>query len=146
MRLRLALVAAALIQPAAAHAWEAGVEGRLCTLEHTDEMSEVRLTYDPAGPEYTISIRRAAPWPQAPVFAIEFTGGQGARIVTTRHVLSEDGRSLTVADRGFGNVLDGLAFNAKARAVTGEASVTIDLTGAAPEVEAFRACGTAPAV
>lgn len=146
MRIRTALLSAALILPTAAAAWEAGVDGRLCTLDHADTQTEVRLTYDPAGPEYTIAIRRTAPWPEAPVFAMKFIGGQGNRIATTRHTLSEDRRTLTVVDRGFGNVLNGLASNLRAVAESGEASVLIDLTGAAPEVEAFRACGTAPAV
>jgi hypothetical protein len=142
----LSTLSALLLLPAPALAWEAGVEGTLCTLDHADAGAEVRLTYDPALPEYTIAIRRAAPWPEAPVFAMEFVGPQGNRIATTRHVLSEDGRTLTVVDRGFGNVLDGLAFNTQAVASAGEVSVQIDLAGAAPEVEAFRACGRAPAV
>ncbi|MFW5655507.1 MAG: hypothetical protein ACOCYW_07660 [Roseicyclus sp.] len=132
--------------PSQSPAWEAGVEGRLCTLDHAGETAEVRLTYDSAGPEYTISISRAEPWPEAPVFAMEFVGLQARRIATTRHVLSQDRLTLTVIDRGFGNVLDGLAFNSQALAESGEASVLIDLTGAAPEVAAFRACGTTPAV
>ena len=141
-----AVLFAAICLPSAAVGWEAGVEGRLCTLEHNGDAAEVRLTYDPAGPEYTISIRRAEPWPQAPAFALQFTGGAENRIATTRHVLSEDRRTLSVADRGFGNVLNGLAFNSRALALSGDAGVVLDLTGAAPEVEAFRACGTAPAV
>jgi hypothetical protein len=146
MRLRPALLAAALLLPSPVLAWEAGVEGRLCTLDHTGADADVRLTYDPAGPEYTIAIRRAAPWPREPVFAMDFIGPAAGRIATTRHVLSEDRRTLTVTDRGFGNVLDGLALNVAALARTGTASVTLDLTDAAPEVEAFRSCRAAPAV
>jgi hypothetical protein len=61
-------------------------------------------------------------------------------ISTGRHVLSEDGRTLSVRDRGFGNVLNGLEFNVVALAATGDRVVSIDLDGAAPEVAAFRAC------
>jgi hypothetical protein len=127
-----------------AHAWEAGVEGRLCTLDHTGADAIVRLTYDPSLPEYTIAIRLAEPWPESSLFAIRFDGPQGNMISTGRHVLSEDGRTLSVSDRGFGNVLNGLEFNVVALAGTGDRVVTIDLDGAAPEVAAFRACTTAP--
>ena len=61
-------------------------------------------------------------------------------ISTTRHVLDEGGRRLTVTDRGFGNVLDGLQFNGRAIAIAGDTVVALDLAGAAPEVEVFRAC------
>ena len=147
MRLFLAVAASALcLQSSPAAAWQAGAEGRLCTLEHDEAGISVRLTYDATGPEYTISITRAEPWPRAPVFALTFVGARGNQIATTRHALSADSRTLTVADTGFGNVLDGLARNAMAIAQTGEANVPIDLTGARPEVEAFRTCGAAPAV
>jgi hypothetical protein len=128
----------------AASAWEAGVDGPLCTLEHAGDGAEVRLTYDPSLPLYSISIRRAEPWPEGPVFAMRFEGAQPNMITTTRHVLSEEGRTLGVTDRGFGNVLDGLEFNDVALAFAGTAVVALDLSGAAPEVAAFRACTTAP--
>ena len=127
-----------------AFAWEAGIDGGLCTLDHAGDEADVRLTYDPVLPEYTIAIRAAEPWPEAGVFAMRFEGSQSNRISTGRHVLSDDGRTLSVSDRGFGNVLNGLEFNAIALAATGEAVVVIDLAGAAPEVAAFRACITAP--
>jgi hypothetical protein len=100
----------------------------------------VRLTYDPSLPEYTIAIRLAEPWPEAAVFAMRFEGPRGNMISTSRHALSEDGRTLSVSDRGFGNVLNGLEFNVVALAAAGEMVVSIDLDGAAPEVAAFRAC------
>lgn len=133
-----------MLAAAPAQAWEAGVEGRICTLEHSGAQGEVRLTYDPSLPRYTISIRRAEPWPEAAVFAMRFYGPRANMISTTRHVLSEGGRTLTVTDRGFGNVLDGLEFNAAALAVAGAANVAVSLEGAAPEVAAFRACATMP--
>jgi hypothetical protein len=147
MMLRLtlpALILAAGLGPA--HAWQAGVEGALCTLDHSGAEAEVRLTYDPSLPEYTIAIRVAEPWPEAAVFAMRFDGPQGRMISTGRHSLSGDGLTLSVSDRGFGNVLDGLEFNEVALAASGETVIAIDLEGAAPEVAAFRACITAPSV
>jgi hypothetical protein len=147
MMLRLtlpALILAAGLGPA--HAWQAGVEGALCTIDHSGAEAEVRLTYDPSLPEYTIAIRVAEPWPEAAVFAMRFDGPQGRMISTGRHSLSGDGLTLSVSDRGFGNVLDGLEFNEVALAASGETVIAIDLEGAAPEVAAFRACITAPSV
>jgi hypothetical protein len=143
VRLRLAL-AASLSVAAPVLAWEAGLDGPVCTLEHVADGAEVRLTYDPALPLYTIAIRRAEPWPAAPAFSIRYEGRRPITISTARHVLSADGRTLTVADRGFGNVLDGLQFNDRAVAFAGEVEVPLGLDGAAPEVAAFRACATAP--
>lgn len=134
--LALALACAAL----PARAWIAGVEGAVCTLDHEAEGVEVRLTHDPSLPLYTISIRRDAPWPEAPAFSIRFEGPRGLTISTRRHVLDDGGRRLTVSDTGFGNVLDGLQFNARALAIAGETVVTLDLAGAAPEVALFRDC------
>lgn len=125
-------------------AWQSDIDGPRCTLTHSDDQAEVRLTYDPATPLYAITITRGTPWPDAPIFAMRFGDAQPNTITTNRHVLSDDGLSLTVTDRGFGNVLDGLQFNQQAVAISGAASVTLDLSGAAPEVEAFRLCETAP--
>lgn len=141
---KIILTAVLATLPLPSLAWEAGIDGRLCTLEHSGEEAEVRLTYDPAIPEYSIAIRRAEPWPVAAVFAMRFEGERGNVIQTTRHVLSADGRTLSVTDRGFGNVLDGLEFNEIARGLAGSADVVIDLDGAAPEVSAFRSCILAP--
>ena len=127
-----------------AHAWQSGYEGRLCTLTHAAPAAEIRLTFDPAGPLYTITVTAPQPWPDAPIFGIRFDGAEPNTITTPRHQLDATGHSLTVTDRGFSNVLDGLQFNATATAFAGVSSVTIDLTGAAPEVQAFRACTTSP--
>lgn len=134
--LALALGCAAL----PARAWVAGVDGAICTLEHRAEGVEVRLTHDPSLPLYTIAIRLDRPWPEAPVFAIRFEGPRGLTISTRRHAVDDGGRRLSVADTGFGNVLDGLQFGDRALAVAGDRVVTIDLAGAEPEVAAFRAC------
>lgn len=123
-----------------AMAWEATL-GAICTLEHETPTAKIRLTHDPAAPLYTISItRKTGPWPEAATFSMAFTGAAALRIGTDRHVLSQDRRTLTVTDRGFGNVLNGLQFNAIARANAGTATEDIPLDGAAPAVQAFRDC------
>ncbi|MEO1532112.1 MAG: hypothetical protein AAFU72_08085 [Pseudomonadota bacterium] len=104
------------------------------------------VTYDPRVPEYAIALRRDVPWPKDALFAIRFDGPRGLTISTSRHQLSEGGTVLTVTDRGFGNVLDGLQFNDTATALTGSAALSVSLDGAAPAVEAFRACTTASSV
>jgi hypothetical protein len=139
--LPLALILAA--SPAAA--WQAGTDGALCTLTHSEPAAgEVLLTHDPALPLYAITITRAEPWPVAPVFEIAFLGGAELSIATDRHVLSADGLSLTVTDRGFGNVLNGLSGNLVAAMIAGDVTVPFTLTGAAAAVADFEACGTRP--
>lgn len=130
--------------PLPAAAWEAGYEGRLCTLTHSEEAAEVRLTYDPARPLYTIALTTPAPWPEADLFGITFNGPAGLTISTNRQTLSNGNRTLTVSDTGFGNVLSGLELNATAVAFTGDTALPFSLEGAAPEVAEFRACLTAP--
>lgn len=143
MRAGLAL-ALALCPALPAAAWDF-TPLPVCTLTHATATATVRLTHDPAQPEpYAIAVTRAAGWPAGAVFAIRFDGGRALTIQTTRHVLSDGGRRLTVTDRGFGNVLDGLEFNATATALTGPAAEVLDLDGAAEPVRAFRACATAP--
>ena len=118
----------------------------ICTLSWEDGDSSVVVTYDPRGPEYAITLTRATPWPQEPIFAIQFEGPRGLTISTSRHQLSEGGRVLTVTDRAFGNVLDGLQYNDTARALTGSATLAVPLEGSTPAVEAFRNCPQAPSV
>ena len=72
-----------------ATAWEAGRDGAICTLAHNDPVDgDIRLTYDPSGPLYSITVTRTEPWPEAPVFGMAFTGGTELTITTDRHVLS----------------------------------------------------------
>jgi hypothetical protein len=138
------MVLPALLLATPLHAWEA-VPGPVCTLTHEAPDAAVRLTYDPRVPEYAITItRRAAPWAEGDVFALRFDGPRSNMISTDRQVLSDGGMSLTVTDRGFGNVLDGLQFNDTATALIGEDAVSLSLDGAAPAVQAFRDCETAP--
>ena len=140
------LLLALLAVPLPAAAWEAGVDGPLCTLTHQGAAAEVVLTYNPAGPLYSITLTRPVPWAAGTVFSLRFEGAAPNRISTDRQVLSADGTALTVTDRGFGNVLDGLAFNDAATALIGTDRVAISLQGAEPEVAAFRACIAAPSV
>ncbi|MEM6677128.1 MAG: hypothetical protein AAF675_04560 [Pseudomonadota bacterium] len=128
-----------------AGAWEF-TPNPICTLAQASEVSSVTVTYDPRVPEYAIALRRTVPWPKDAVFAIRFEGPRGLTISTSRHQLSEGGTVLTVTDRGFGNVLDGLQFNETATALTGSAALTVPLEGAAQEVEKFRACTKAASV
>ena len=143
--MRIAPVLALLLLALPARAWEFRA-GEICELVHEAPGTAVRLTYDPRLPEYTITLRRAAPWPVAPVFAMRFDGPRGLTISTDRHVLSDGGTALTVTDRGFGNVLDGLQYNRTATALTGDAALSVPLDGAAPEVAAFRACAEGASV
>lgn len=119
--------------------------GDICTLSHETPEVALFMTYDPSGPEYAITLTRPGqPWPAAPVFAMRFEGANGTTITTDRHQLGQDGRAVTVIDRGFGNVLDGLAFNQTTTAILGETEVTIPLDGAAGPVEIFRTCAPLP--
>jgi hypothetical protein len=141
MRLTLSILLSLMLS-APAHAWQAGQEGAICTLTHSEGGVDVRLTNDPGAPLWTITVTGTAPWPEAAVFSIAFLGGAEITISTDRHTLSEDGRALTVADRGFGNVLAGLSGNARAVFLAGGAELSVSLEGAAPEVAAFEACGS----
>ena len=133
--------AAILICTAApAFAWEARVSGAVCELTNEDKAAQVRLTYDPAIPEYSISITSGQGWSPSPTFAIRFEGPRGLTISTQRQVISGDRGTVTVKDSGFGNVLDGLEFNNTATAILGNEAVTFGLENAGPAVRAFRAC------
>lgn len=141
---RLVLALALLALPA--QAWEF-TPFPVCTLTHETPEAALRITNDPSLPEpYAIALTRPQPWPEAPSFAIRYDGRRPFTITTNRHTLSDDGRSLTVTDRGFGNLLDGLEFNETATALTDGLAVLFPLTGAAEPVRAFRACGEAPTV
>ena len=142
MRLALALCCLAL----PAQAWEF-TASPVCTLSHETPEASVTVTWDPRRAEpYAIAVTRTAPWAGAPVFAMRFDGARGNMIVTDRHVTGDGGRTLTVTDRGFGNVLDGLEFNETATAVLGDQSAPFPLDDAGGPVRAFRACAEAAAV
>ena len=120
----------------------------VCTLTHTTEKATLTLTYDRLsdGP-YAIEItRNDRTWPISPVFMMGFDGPQRALITTDRHVLGAEGKSLTVRDQGFGNVLDGLEYNFIATAKSGETMLIFSLTDAAPAVRRFRVCVASPEI
>lgn len=142
MRAFIALIF--LSAPAPAQAWQFSAVP-VCTLTHDTPDIAVRVTFDPAQPEpYAITLTRPTVWPESDSFGLRFDGPAAMTIGTGRHQLSADGRTLTVTDTGFGNVLDGLAYNGTATALVGDTQVPFDLTGARPEVEAFRACNVLP--
>ena len=139
MRVLLALLIASPAQ-----AWEFTATP-VCTILNDAPSLQVRVTFDPSQPEpYAITLTRPDPWPVTDTFGLSFTGPAAMTIGTARHQLSDDGRTLTVTDTGFGNVLDGLAYNGTAAALAGDLTVPFDLTGARPAVEAFKACNVVP--
>lgn len=122
-----------------AAAWEASRDGPVCYLTHQTEEARVTVSHDATkAVPYAIDLTHADGWQAGPVFAIRFDGPGRRTISTDRHILND--RTLTVTDTGFGNVLDGIALNVLAIAVTGETAIVIPLAGAAPEVEKFKAC------
>jgi hypothetical protein len=138
-----ALIALVLLA-APAQAWDFTATPVCTILEDTPDLS-IRVTYDPSEPEpYAITLTRPDPWPVTDSFGLRFDGPAALTIGTSRHKLSDDGRTLTVSDTGFGNVLDGLALNGMATALVGDTALPFNLQGARPVVEAFRACGEVP--
>jgi hypothetical protein len=77
---------------------------------------------------------------------MRFDGPRGNTITTDQHVISGGGATVTVTDRGFGNVLNGLEYNRIATALLGDRAVAVSLDGAAPAVREFRACAKGPNV
>lgn len=114
--------------------------GLPCRLSHETPEVAVELTFDPNGPLYTITLTRPAPWPEAPVFSMRYFGPFGRTISTDQHQRSADGRSLSVSDSGFGNVISGLIQDQAFSAQTGDTAVTVPLDGAAAPATAFAGC------
>ena len=75
---------------------------------------------------------------------MQFSGPQPLSISTGQHQLSNGGRTVTVVDSGFGNVLNGLQFNQTATTILGDAQIVLPLADAADAVAAFRACDMLP--
>jgi hypothetical protein len=141
--MRIGFVLLSLTLATSASAWEFSPVP-VCTLRHGDETGSVTLTWDPTRDQaYAIAVSRGAPWPDGSMFAITFEGARGLTISTGRHVISDDGSTLTVTDRGFGNVLDGLEFGDRAVADLDGARIVFSLAGAAGPVRDFRACTAA---
>lgn len=129
--------------PATAPAWDFSPTP-VCTLRHAEGDATVTVTHDPSRTDpFAIALTLPAPWPDTPVFAIRFDGARPLEISTSRHGLSDDRRTLTVTDKGFGNVLNGLEFNVTATALAQDVAQVFSLAGAPPEVREFRACAAA---
>ena len=136
MRTLLAL----LLLTTPAQAWEFSATP-ICTLTDTQEAGTLTVTYDASLPEYAIAITLAeGTWPDAATFGMAFAGRDALSIGTDRHELSDEGRTLTVRDRGFGNVLNGLEYNSRAYAMAGDVTVGFDLAGINPAMARFRDC------
>lgn len=137
MRALLLLV----LSSGSALAWDVTL-GPVCVLRHETPGLAVELTYDPAVPRYTITLTRPEGWPARRIFGLRFEGPRGNLITTDRQRI--DGPGLTVEDRGFGNVLDGMQANQRMVAVMGDGALVdiaaVPLDGAAPAVQLFRDC------
>ncbi len=143
--MRLIAIAILMLTTTPVLAWEAR-SGIVCELAYDDDSASVLVTYDPATLDYAIAITPDRPWMNSPVFAMQFDGPLGNVITTDRHVISGGGATLTVTDRGFGNVLNGLEYNHTATALLGDRSISVPLAGAAPAVQEFRACTSSMSV
>ena len=130
---------ALLTLTAPANAWEF-TPGSPCLLTSPPGDVAMALTYDPSAPRYTVSITAPEPWPKSQLFVMQFDGPTARQIGTNRHTLSDDGRTLTVTDSGFGNVLDGMAGGGQVVALAGDVAVVISLSGVEAPLAAFRAC------
>ncbi|SPH22726.1 hypothetical protein ASD8599_03472 [Ascidiaceihabitans donghaensis] len=127
------------ILPCPALAWDF-TPGLPCLLSHTEGNRQIELTYDPTQPLYSVTVSQDTPFPDSPFFAMTFNGPRPNTIASTRHTVSNDGRSVTVTDTGFGNVLDGLQYNLSTTIIVAEEKFDIQLRGAAGPVQAFRDC------
>jgi len=136
-----ALAGAALCLPAlGAAAWEF-TPSPVCTLTDASSPTRLEITFD--GEIYAMTLTHPDGWPDAAAFSIQFAPN-GPFISTNRHQVV--GPALSVSDSGFGNVLTGLEINTRAVAILGPLEREIDLNGARPAVEAFRACDPGPAL
>lgn len=136
--MRTALALFLLATPASA--WEFSPRP-ICTPTDASEAGEITVTYDAAITEYTVTVTLPdGTWPSDPVFGMAFAGERPISIQTDRYTLSADNRSLTVKDRGFGNVLNGLEFNTRAYVMLGDTTVGFSLIGIGSSIAAFRDC------
>lgn len=142
LRMRLTILLSLLATPA--FAWEFS-SSPVCTLSHSTEEADLKVTFNSRtdGP-YAIEVTQEQDWQPAPMFMMGFDGPRRSAITTDRHQLS--GKTLTVTDSGFGNVLDGIEFNFVAIARSGETALVFSLTGAAEPVQRFRLCAASPEI
>ena len=130
----------ALLATSAAADWQFE-ETTVCVLTGEATNSVVIVTHDYAEGRYTIAMQQPGEtWQPGPTLSIAFEGQRPLTIGTDQHVLSEAGDVLSVSDRGFGNVLDGMQFNEQMTILTGDHSVVVSLDQAAPAVQQFRDC------
>ena len=135
------LIALALLATPAT-AWEF-TASPACMVSHETADGELKLSYDPRLPDpYAIAVTANTQWPDAPIFGMRFDGPSALTITTDRQIV--DGPTVTVRDQSFGNVLNGLEFNATATALLGDNAISFPLNDAAPEIQRFRACIAAP--
>lgn len=133
-------VLALLLAPFPALAWDFSPDP-VCTLTHQSDTALITVTYDPRLPEYALTVALLdADWDGGANFTMNFIGANPLQIGTTQHRFEPDGFTLSVRDKGFGNVLDGLEFNDFVSGQSGVTSFSASLDGAAPAVQAFRAC------
>lgn len=133
-----------LVSALPVQAWEF-FPGTPCRLTHETSEVSVELTYDPTVPVYSISLTQPIAFAPAHIFSMQFQGRAPIGISTGQHQISNAGRTLTVVDSGFGNVLNGLQFNDRVTATLDDQNITIPLTGAYDPVAAFRECDVLPA-
>ncbi|MEP5732182.1 MAG: hypothetical protein ABJL67_22735 [Sulfitobacter sp.] len=126
-----------------ASAWEF-TPGTPCVLKHETEQIALELTYDPTAPLYSISVTQGVPFDPAPIFSMRLRGRAPLTISTDQHKLSNSGKTLTVIDRGFGNVLNGLQFGQGVVIQLGQTQIDLPLVGASAPVASFRTCDVLP--
>lgn len=115
----------------------------VCTVSHQTSDAAIELTYDAARSEpYAIAVTSPKSWTEGRIFGLRFEGGNALTITTDRQTI--EGKTLTVRDQGFGNVLNGLQFNATVTAFAGDVSLAFSLDGASLEIARFRECLLAP--
>lgn len=143
--MRLTIILSLIASPV--FAWEFS-SSPVCTLLHSTEDAELKVTFNSRtdGP-YAIEItQEEGVWQPAPMFMMGFDGPRRNAISTDRHQIDPEGKSLTVTDSGFGNVLDGIEYNFVAIARSGETALVFSLTGAAEPVQKFRLCAASPEI
>ncbi|MEL6640782.1 MAG: hypothetical protein AAFP98_05650 [Pseudomonadota bacterium] len=138
-------VVSALFLCAATPAWPwTFEETEVCTISYDDGATAVTVVFDPRSKLYAIKLSRAAGWADAPVFQLRFDGGMPFTIGTDRHAVSDDRRTLSVTDTGFGNVLKGIAANTQMTALNGVQAISVSTEGAADPIAAFQGCPNTP--
>ena len=142
--MRLALILA--LTPLPAFAWEFSPDP-ICTLSNEAPDSAVAVTYDHGTGLYEIGVTlTSGTWQPSATFGMRFANELPITIGTDRHRLSQGNTRVSVSDRGFGNVLNGLEGNSAALAFTQVQQVAIDTAGIQTPMQAFRACNkSAPA-